>query len=282
MAALTTALENGTHCFLPTLYPTAHPSSRPAAGLPLTSKARHAAPVDANVSSYSGMARRDDSRGRRRDRRFRGDSQSSSMSTSAKGDSGDSTTRGSATPLAYFSAGGGATQSSKVIGPGGRRGVGRRTGGAAIGGVRGGERGGGGITYGASAGDGGGARGTASRRGGDCASSGESSGETRGGAAVSGDGSRGGAGSGAGFGSGAWRRRTAAAPAAGGGAGVDVALRQQRCGGVRLQQNMIKVAGRPRNRSSCAGAALLGQPRSQSTIANLLCQGTLSYLILHI
>ena len=103
-------------------------------------------------------------------------------------------------------------------------------------------RGGGGITYGASAGDGGGARGTvAIRRGGDCASSGESSGETRG-AAVSGDGSRGGAG--AGFGSGAWRRRTAAT---GGGAGVDVALRQQRCGGVRLQQNMIKVAGRPRN-----------------------------------
>ena len=36
------------------------------------------------------MARRDDSRGRRRDRRFRG-SQSSSMSTSANGDSGDST-----------------------------------------------------------------------------------------------------------------------------------------------------------------------------------------------
>ena len=200
------------------------------------------------------------------------------MSTSANGDSGDSTTRGSATPLAYFSAGGGATQSSKVIGPGGRRGVGRRTGGAAIGGVRGGVRGGGGITYGASAGDGGGARGTASRRGGDrAASSGESSGETRGGAAVSGDGSRGGAGTG--FGSGAWRRRTATA--AGGGAGVDVALRQQRCGGVRLQQNMIKVAGRPRNRSSCAGAALLGQPRSQSTLANLLCQGTLSirYLI---
>ena len=111
--------------------------------------------------------------------------------------------------------------------------------------MRGGVRGGGGITYGASAGDGGGARGTvAIRRGGDCASSGESSGETRG-AAVSGDGSRGGAG--AGFGSGAWRRRTAAASAAGGGAGVDVALRQQRCGGVRLQQNMIKVAGRPRN-----------------------------------
>ena len=220
MTALTTALETGTHCFLLTLYPTAHPSSRPAAGLPFTSKARHAAPVDADVSSYSGMARRDDSRGRRRDRRFRGESQSSSMSTSAKGDSGDSTTRGSATPLAYFSAGGGATQSSKVIGPGGRRGVGRRTGGAAIGGVRGGVRGGGGITYGASAGDGGGARGTvAIRRGGDCASSGESSGETRG-AAVSGDGSRGGAG--AGFGSGAWRRRrTAAATAAGGGA-VDV------------------------------------------------------------
>ena len=223
------------------------------------------------------MARRDDSRGRRRDRRFRGESQSSSMSTSANGDSGDSTTRGSATPLAYFSAGGGATQSSKVIGPGGRRGVGRRTGGAAIGGVRGGVRGGGGITYGASAGDGGGARGTASRRGGDCAaSSGESSGETRGGAAVSGDGSRDGAGTG--FGSGAWRRRTAAATAS----GVDVAL-QQRFGGVRLQQNMIKVAGRPRNRSSCAGAALLGQPRSQSTLANLLCQGTGTYgtLLLH-
>ena len=51
----------------------------------------------------------------------------------------------------------------------------------------------------------------------------------------------------AGVGSGAWRRRTAAATAAGGGAGVDVALRQQRCDGVRLQQNMIKVAGRPRN-----------------------------------
>ena len=253
MAALTSALETGTLFFIPTLYPTAHPSSRPAAGLPFTSKARHAAPVDANVSSYSGMARRDDSRGRRRDRRFRGESQSSSMSTSANGDSGDSTTRGSATPLAYFSAGGGATQSSKVIGPGGRRGVGRRTGGAAIGGVRGGVRGGGGITYGASAGDGGGARGTASRRGGDCASSGKSSGETRGGAAVSGDGSRSGAG--AGFGSGAWRRRTAAATAAGGGAGVDVKPRQQRCGGVRLQQNMIKVAGRPRNR-----VLALGQP----------------------
>ena len=136
MAALTTALEIGTLFFIPTLYPTAHPSSRPAAGLPFTSKARHAAPVDVNASSYSGMARRDDSRGRRRDRRFRGDSQSSSMSTSANGDSGDSRTRGSATPLAYFSAGGGATQSSKVIGPGGRRGVGRRTGGAAIGGVK--------------------------------------------------------------------------------------------------------------------------------------------------
>ena len=61
---------------------------------------------------------------------------------------------------------------------------------------------------------------------------------------TTGDGSRDGAG--AGFGSGAWRRRTAAATAAGGGAGVDVALRQQRCDGVRLQQNMIK-AGRPRN-----------------------------------
>ena len=88
--------------FIPTLYPTAHPSSRPAAGLPFASKARHPAPVDANVSSYSGMARRDDSRGRRRDRRFRGESQSSSMSTSANGDSGDSTTRGSATPLAFL------------------------------------------------------------------------------------------------------------------------------------------------------------------------------------
>ena len=221
MAALTTALEIGTLFFIATLYPTAHPSSCPAAGLPFTSKARQAVPVDANASSYSGMARRDDSRGRRPDRRFRGDSQSSSMSTSANGDSGDSTTRGSAIRGAYFSAGGGATQSSKVIGPGGRRGVGRRTGGTAIGGVRGGVRGGGGITYGASAGDGGGARGTvAIRRGGDCASSGESSGETRGGAAVSGEGSRGGAG--AGFGSGAWRRRrTAAATAAGGGA-VDV------------------------------------------------------------
>ena len=219
------------------------------------------------------MARRDDSRGRRRDRRFRGDSQSSSMSTSAKGDSGDSTTRGSATPLAYFSAGGGATQSSKVIGPGGRRGVGRRTGGAAIGGVRGG----GGITYGASAGDGGGARGTvAIRRGGDCASSGESSGETRGGAAVSGDGSRGGAG--AGFGSGAWRRRTAAATAAGGGAGVDVALRQQRCDGVRLQQNMIKVAGRPRNPSSCSGAAFWGRLAVRAPLQ--ICRVKVPYLYL--
>ena len=57
----------GTLFFIPALYPTAHPSSRPAAGLPFASKARHPAPVDANVSSYSGMARRDDSRGRRRD-----------------------------------------------------------------------------------------------------------------------------------------------------------------------------------------------------------------------
>ena len=279
MAALTTALEIGALFFIPTLYPTAHPSSRPAAGLPLTSKARHAAPVDVNASSYSGMACRDDSRSRRRDRRFRGDSQSSSMSTSANGDSGDSTTRGSATPLAYFSAGGGATQSSKVIGPGGRRGVGRRTGGAAIGGVRGGVRGGGGITYGASAGDGGGARGTASRRGGDrAASSGESSGETRGGVAVSGDGSRGGAG--AGFGSGAWRRRTATA--AGGGAGVDVALRQQRCGGVRLQQNMIKVAGRPRNPSSCSGAAFWGRLAVRAPLQICCVKVPYLYLTLYI
>lgn len=73
----------------------------------------------------------------------------------------------------------------------------------------GGERRGGGITYGMSAGEGGGARTPdAIRRGGDRAfSSGESSGDTRGGAAVSGGG----------FGSGAWlrwrrrRRRTVSA-----------------------------------------------------------------------
>jgi hypothetical protein len=74
----------------------------------------------------------------------------------------------------------------------------------------GGERRGGGITYGMSAGEGGGARTPEIiRRVGDraLASSGESSGDTRGGAAVSGGG----------FGSGAWlrwrrrRRRTASA-----------------------------------------------------------------------